>query len=74
MLAEPELNVCFFFSDLDRIQNFYQQVVETRQVSKFTAYYDEEWIRALLLVSLQAASPIQSFMIVCFYFTLEIFL
>ena len=55
------------------MQNFYQQDVETRQVSKFTAYCDEEWIRALLLVSLQAASPNQSSMIVCFYFTLEIF-
>jgi len=73
MFTEPKLNVCFF-SDLDKMQNFYQTDVETRQVSKFTAYCDEEWIRALLLVSLQAASPNQSFMIVCFYFTLEIFL
>jgi hypothetical protein len=41
MFAEPDLNVCFF-SDLNRMQNFYQQDVETRQVSKFTAYCDEE--------------------------------
>jgi hypothetical protein len=41
MLAEPELMYAFL-SDLDRMQNFYQQDLKTRQVSKLTAYCDEE--------------------------------
>ena len=49
-----------FLSDLDRMQNFYQQDLKTRQVSNFTAYCDEEWVRALFLVSSQATSQNQS--------------